>query len=452
MISSNHEEKKKEKKDLKVKEKKKDEKDLKVEEEEKHALIKVMDSFVHNILDIKQCAQTFIPLAEKEFNENIKDVEDQVVSAVKIAMEDEDRAKIVSTIKQLREVDRRLDRLSNSNVADTLEKSLFVNLFSTFDQFTGDLISILYQKEPELFKSINREIKLSEALKYKDLNELRQVVLDKEIENLRRDSYTDQFRSMEKMFNISLTKFDSWSKFIENSQRRNLFTHCDGVVSEQYLQICKTVGFKTPKEISVGDQLEIGTEYFFQACERIMEVALMLGQTLWRKLFPEELMVIDTHLQDLIFDFLHREHWESAINLSKFALELPKISSEDMKRVYTINYAIALRGIGEEQASINVLNKEDWSASTYDFKLAYSILTDNFSDAKKFMLRIGKTGEKIIELSYHDWPLFRDFKTSKEFLSAYKTIYGHQFLERAIEKTSGKKKKSKKSKKSKKKI
>ena len=172
---------------------------------------------------------------------------------------------------------------------------------------------------------------------------------------------------MEKMFSITLTKFNSWSRFIENTQRRNLFTHCDGIISEQYLNICKDIGYKEAIDFNVGDQLDIGADYFLEACERTIEVSVMLGQTLWRKLFPDEIEDADNQLHRLIFDFLHMEHWGSAIKLSKFALNLPELSSDQINRINIVNYAIALRGSGKSSAAVNVLNKADWSASTYDF-------------------------------------------------------------------------------------
>lgn len=397
-----------------------------------HPLSVGIDSFVHKMLDIQQCAQTFIPLAWKSHDKKADEINKKINSGKKIIEENEDIAGQLLGIKKIREAQRESSRLSNSDVGETLERSLYVNIFSTLDQFTGDLISILYKKKPVLFKSINREITLADALQFDSLEELRQVVLDKEIECIRRNSYAEQFKDMEKMFSISLTKFDSWPKFIENTQRRNLFTHCDGIVSEQYLKACKSVGYKHQEEVQIGDQLDIGARYFLKACERTIEVSVMLGQTLWRKLFPDELEDADNHLHTMIFDLLHMERWGAAIKLSHFALNLPQNSSDQISKIYTINYAIALRGAGNKAASIKLLNKIDWSATTYDFKLAYAVLTEAYEESKELMIKIGKSGELISELSYLDWPLFREFRCTQLFLSGYEEVYGYAYFEKAI--------------------
>lgn len=393
-------------------------------------LADLMDSFVHKTLDIEFCAKEFIKLAQDNHNENAKRLSSEMDAASELLKDDSEEQEKVVGVKSIRKTIKEINRHNKSDIASTLEKSLFTNLFSILDKYVGDLIFILYNKKPELFNSMNREVCLSEVLQYSSIEELRNVVLDKEIETLRRKSYLEQFKEMEKLFSITLTKFDQWPKFIENAQRRNLFTHCDGVVSDQYLSICRQVGFKVKDDCKVGDQLSIGTEYFYTACSRITEVAVMLGQTLWRKLIPEELEEADNQLHRLIFEFLEMEHWHNALSLSKFFMSLPKISSDQIDRINTVNYAIALRAVGKKESSISILDKKDWSATTHDFRLAYAVLTDDYDDAKSHMLKIGKSGELLDEFSYHDWPLFRDFRDSNQFASGYEEIYGYKYVEK----------------------
>lgn len=393
-------------------------------------LASLMDSFVHKALDIEFCAKEFIKLAQENYNENAKRLSSEMDAASAVLKDDrEDQEKVVG-IKLIRKTIKEINRHNKSDIASILEKSLFINLFSILDKYVGDLIFILYNKKPELFNSMNKEVCLSEVLQYSSIDELRNVVLEKEIESLRRKSYLEQFKEMEKLFSITLTKFDQWPRFIENAQRRNLFTHCDGVVSDQYLSICRQVGFKVKDDCKAGDQLSIGGEYFYSACSRITEIAVMLGQTLWRKLIPEELEEADNHLHRLIFDFLEMEHWHNALSLSKFFISLPKISSDQIDRINTVNYAIALRAIGKKESAISILNKKDWSATTHDFRLAYAVLTDDYDEAKSHMLKLGKSGDLLNEFSYHDWPLFRDFRDSNQFASGYEEVYGYKYVEK----------------------
>ena len=284
-----------------------------------------------------------------------------------------------------------------------------------------------------MYKSLNRDMPLSEILNYASINDLKEMVLDKEVETLRRKSYVEQFGEFENRFGLPLTKFDSWPVFVEMGQRRNLFTHCDGIVSKQYLQICKDNNCKLDKDIQPGDQLKIGGKYFFKACTVATEVATMLGQTLWRKIIPDDLEKADISLNRLIFDFLQDESWQNAISLSKFALGLPRVSKDIYKRMYAINYAIALKAIGEISAARSVLQKFDWSATIYDFRLAYEVLVGDLDVAADLMKRLGVDGEFINELSYHDWPLFRDFRGTEQFFDSYESVFGYKYSSKLAE-------------------
>jgi len=398
-------------------------------EQESTILIKdVIDDFVHRVLDIQECAQEFISIASSQYEEKTKSLESEFEITFTHLKETSDANEEVYFAKKLNEIMRNFRRHINSSKETTLEKSLFISLFATFDKYIGDLVEVLYKTNNNLYKNLNKEITLSEVLQYESLDELKESVLNKEIEILRRKSYIEQFKDLEKKFSITLTKFKNWPFFIESSQRRNLFTHCDGIVSKQYIDVCNEVNWKFKEECSIGDKLDIGTDYFVAASNMIIEVGVMLGHTLWRKTLPDQLDAADNHLGDLVFNFLHMEEWEKAIDMSIFALNLPKISDDLSERIFTINYAIALKAKNKNSSAKKILDKKDWTATILDLKLAYAVLTDSYEDAKELMIKIGKEGELITELSYHDWPVFREFREKDEFYKGYFEVYGYNYL------------------------
>lgn len=399
------------------------------ENEEEHVLSigNVIDGFLHQVLDIEDCGRDYVAIASEKHKENGDSIIAELTAAQEIIKNDDDEVKKLHGAKTIRKTIRDIDRLINSSPVATLEKSLFIYLFAAFDKFIGDLVAVIYNSNPDLYKNINREIPLSEVLKYTSMDELKLSMLDKEIESIRRKGYIDQFKDLESKFSIKLTKFDDWPYFIECAQRRNLFTHCDGVISKQYIDICNSVGVKYNETPIIGENLGVGNKYFFHSCHIVSEVAVMLGQTLWRKTLPSALEEADTHLSGLVFDFLHMEQWGKAVFMSKFALGLPEISTDVTSRVFTVNYAIALKAIDKNSAAKKILDKKDWSATIYDFKIAYAVLTDDFEEAQKLMIKIGKQGELISELAYHDWPLFREFRDTQEFFDGYSTVYGYKY-------------------------
>jgi hypothetical protein len=398
-----------------------------IEEGYEHPIGKVITCFIHRILDIEECAQDYIFQAVTKYNDKVDRIRSEVIKYRAHVGSGGDRDNSLAAVRELRKLMRETERHNKSSPVETIERSLFVNLFASLDKFTGDLVQALYATNQDLYKNINREITLSEALKFDSLEGLKLSMLDKEIETLRRKGYIDQFTDLEKKFAIKLTRFDKFPDFVECSQRRNLFTHCDGIVSRQYLDVCIENNYKFKKPPEIGDQLRIGGVYLFNTCSTVTEVAVMLGQTLWRKTNPDGLEEADSHLNSLIFDFLHMEEWDKAISLSKFALGLPSNSGERVVRMFHVNYAIALKAKGEAKAAKSVMDKLDWSATAYEFKIAYEVLCDNFVEAKKTMLKIGANGDLITEMTYHDWPVFREFRETTEFFESYEEVFGYKY-------------------------
>ncbi len=144
------------------------------------------------------------------------------------------------------------------------ESGLFLALFSAFDAFTGNLIAALFNRRPELFGKINRSVSFSEILSAQSINELKDKVLFDEIEQFRRKSYTEQFDQLSSRFDIKLTDFASWPLFVEASQRRNLITHCDSVVSDQYIAVCNSVGIKGADLPKIGRKSLLGFRILLQ--------------------------------------------------------------------------------------------------------------------------------------------------------------------------------------------
>jgi hypothetical protein len=81
-----------------------------------------------------------------------------------------------------------------------------------------------------------------------------------------------------------------------------------------------------------------------------------------------------------------------------------------------------------------VLDSIEWSALSNSFKLARAVLIDDFKLAQKIMFKIGNDEETISRLHYREWPIFKEFRKSNEFLEAYEKNYNEPFM--IVEETS----------------
>lgn len=332
---------------------------------------------------------------------------------------------------------RELDGLGGMKIPEILLRSLYTQLFSEYDAFLGSLLKLIYSRKPDLLKGISRQISFNDLLDYENLNAVKFDMLEKEVETFRRSSYSEQFSTLESKFGLKLRSFPEWGEFIEISQRRNLIVHNGGLVSDQYLIVCDRENHKFLERPKPGDLLKLNGTYFSRATIVVSKVAFMLCHTLWRKLFPSEFEVAHNEANSTLFDVLRDKRWKTASAIAEFALTEPmkyQISDMDL-RIRTINAAIAMKFSGNEDGCKKLLKLLDWTAALRDFRLAIAVLSDDYSKAAELMISIGKSGELVEELAYHDWPLFYKFRESDEFLKAYFEVYGTSFIAESIRHT-----------------
>lgn len=401
--------------------------DGKLNVEQDHPIAEAITRFIHRARDIKWSGRVFVPAAITIMQKRHAKAIAQIKSG-ELLLASSNPVDRVHGMKEMLVAMRKLKRLKYSRIPQLIETSLFLSLFSAFDAYTGELLTAIYDRKPELFNKLNRKIDLADVFAARSIDDLKRSVLEDEIESFRRKSYVEQFAELEATFGITLRAFDRWTEFVECTQRRNLLTHCDGIVSAQYLKICRAEGCNEKDLAPLGTKLEMGPDHFLPTCELMIEVGLKLGQTLWRKILPEELAKADKHLHRTQFDTLYPHNWERAKVFGEFAVKQHKHSSEVERRLGIINYCIALKFSGDEMNAQKELSKVDWSASINDFRLAEAVLKDKFDDAASLMVKIGKAGEMITEEAYHMWPLFHLFRERAEFMEAYEKIYGHPFV------------------------
>jgi hypothetical protein len=394
---------------------------------ESHLIAMAISRFVHSIRDIESLARTYLPLSVKRRGERLHQIGSDIEENVELLKEG-DRASQVLIITKVLDAVQKLERLSLSNAPRMLQTSLFLGMFSAYDIFTGELLTAIYGNKPELFKRVNRSITVSEILQYDSFDNLKAVVLQAEIETFRRKSYVEQFEDLQSTFGIELKAFERWPQFVECAQRRNLITHCGGIVNEQYIKICEKEGYSFASPVTIGEKLELDKAYFLSSCELIMEVGFKLGQTLWRKVFPDEVEQSDDHLTHVLYqDCLRMERWDRAVVFGEFAVDQKRLSSDVTRKICIINYAIGLKFAGRPADASKALSEVDWSGAASDFKLGEAVLSDRFDEAAEIMKRIGKKGEFVSERSYHEWPLFHEFRKTAQFFNAYESIFGYPF-------------------------
>jgi len=320
-------------------------------------------------------------------------------------------------------------QLQRSHIATSVvPKSFVVALVSQFDAYLGGLVRAFINLKPELLNGSERILTFKELKEFNSLEGARDFILEKEIESLLRESHPQQFSWMENKFKIKLTEnLPSWPTFVEVTERRNLFVHCDGVVSRQYLKVCGEQGVEGLTGLQPGSVLWVSPEYFSKAQECILEIGVKLGHVLWRKLCPEQRAEADANFSDVCFGLLQEANYRPAKELLNFAVTgLKKHSTDEVRRIFVINYAQAQKWVGDQQGCVATLEAEDWTACDDKFQIAIAVLKDDFDRAIGLVGRMGPKGQ-IEKSSYRSWPIFQELRKRKDFREAYSKVFGEEF-------------------------
>ncbi|MFY9906497.1 MAG: hypothetical protein WAK62_15200, partial [Terriglobales bacterium] len=307
-------------------------------------------------------------------------------------------------------------------------RSFLVSLVSQYDAFLGKLVRTAFKLKPELLKSSEKTLTFSQLSEFSSLEDATEHLLEKEVETLLRKSHADQFEWLENRVGIKLrVDLPVWPTFIEVTERRNLFVHCDGVVSSQYMGTCREHRVPGDAIAELGARLEVPYKYFRAAHEAIFEIGVKLAQVLWRRLRLESLEAADSALNNITYDLLERRRYHLAKVLLDFVFTpAVKYSDEQYRLIFLVNRSQAYKWSGDNKRAHELVLAQDWTATREAFKLAAAVLTDRNQDAIDLMRKIGVGGYPH-KVHYRTWPLFMEIRKTPEFALVFEEIFGECF-------------------------
>lgn len=330
--------------------------------------------------------------------------------------------------RQFQHVERKLHRSQESS--KLLLRSYIVSMVSQFDAYIAGLLRNIYAINPDKLKQSGHTLTFAELQTFPSIDAAREHIIESKIENILRDSHQEQFSEIASSIGVdSLKKFTNWPVFVEITQRRNLFVHTNGIVSGQYINICKEEGVILG-ELKKGDQLEVDRDYFLKAFNVFYEVAVKLSQMALRMLLLKKDKTaqgdIDKCIITNIYDLIVDKRYEVAIELSDFALN-DKFKHSDKDRIYlTLNRAQAYKWNGNEAKCQQLLADEDTSAWSSELKCPKYALEGKIDKVCELMTSTGTNGEILHAEEFRNWPIFQAVRNEEKFREAFKAVFGEE--------------------------
>src|SRR5207245_1412777 len=142
-----------------------------------------------------------------------------------------------------------------------------MTLDSEIDLFIGNLVRALYRIKPHIVEFHNRQVRLGDVIDAKSLKHFQDKIVDSEIDGLLRTGRAKQIESLEDKLKIYRSqRLPTCGRLVELAERRNVFAHHNGRVSEQYLRAAKDYRFDLLPDMAVGKPLKMTNKYFEKAC------------------------------------------------------------------------------------------------------------------------------------------------------------------------------------------
>jgi len=385
-----------------------------------HKLLQHLDSIKDTLPMVMLLLGPYQKKARLKFKEFVEENVDEI--------EEEDGKKILTVTFEQSSVFEQLSKNSQTSslASKIIPESLFVTLISQYDSYLNQLLRILFNIRPEYINNSERELTFADLNDFKSIEEAREFIIEKEVESVLRKNHSEHFTYLENKIGMPLKKdLPIWKTFIEITERRNLFVHCDGIVSSQYIKVC-TENECLPKDIELNQRLQADLEYFNSAYRCLYEITTKLTHTIWRKLIKEDIKQADEKLNEICYELLTNRQYKLADILLDFACKQTKHYNDATKNIFTVNKSLSQYLQENKENAKKIIDGKDWSASSDDFKMAHLILSEKFDAVYALMKKIGKDGDVHRE-SYKTWPLFYKLREKEEFKNLFNEIFEEEY-------------------------
>ncbi|WP_159731922.1 hypothetical protein [Methylosinus sp. Ce-a6] len=326
------------------------------------------------------------------------------------------------------ELSRHIEELESLSAGvEIVPEFIILGLVSAYDAFFAELIRAIFNTRPEMLSASERTLSYAELSSMGSIQAAKDYIIEKEVETVIRQSHADHFDWLEKKLKIPLRKdLNVWSSFIELCERRNLLTHTGGLVSSQYLSVCKQHGVDTGS-ISVGDKLKVDMRYAKKALGIIEELGIKLIQVSWRKLLPSETEEASYSLNDVGYTLIVNRRYKMANTLLEFGLSLNNTGPDRVRRMMLINNANAHKLAGRPAKAREILDGQDWSAAGDQFQICIAAIKDDVDGVCDLIASVDAAG-KVGKGHLREWPVFEGVRSNEKFLAKFEAHYGEPLL------------------------
>lgn len=303
----------------------------------------------------------------------------------------------------------------------------FVDLISRFDIFLQSIIRKVYYLYPDRLNGKEKKMLFEKISSLNSIDEFKKSFIEDILDTLFRGSHYDQLDYLkdELEFDVKVHAKDVYVDFIELTERRNVLIHANGIIGDQYVNVCKERGATAYG--TKGQKLEIDIDYFKKSCDELLKLAVVIGYWFWTTRAKDERQRADEYIINVANRLIRDKRSGVAVAIIAYVLSQEKSKS---KAIYLKKFKLyqlyALKDLGNiEQLTAGL--GEDWSDVNNSIKLKLLVLENNYEGAIKLFKKIRGNEEGVNKTIFSESVIYREFIQEQEFRNAYKEVYGEPF-------------------------
>ena len=302
---------------------------------------------------------------------------------------------------------------------ELLNRGVLGCLVGSFEVLIANLAREHYRLHPGAVGNDDKFLSVNELRQFTSLDDAMDSVLSKRIDDLLRGSVDDWAKFFEKFDTATLRSLvPCWDQWCEIHQRRHLITHADGVVNRRYLTHVNWGNVVWPKDApAVGTRLSVEGEYLALALDLFEAGGILLCQSTWKKLAPDETPVRLSSiggLIDAVYDQVLNARWRVAEYVADWGRN-DKSGEEGQRLVFTFNRWLAIKRQGRWAEIAEEVDRFDCSATHPRFELARASLRDRPDDFfRAGLVEASQLSADVLK----EWPIFEEMRADPRFADA----------------------------------
>lgn len=311
------------------------------------------------------------------------------------------------------------------SVSSGLLITQFIDIVTQFDSFLQNLMRCIYNNHPEILNKSEKTITFKQLMEYGDISIAKNKIVEDTLDEIFRGSHKQMLEHLTKITSVDVAKElpSLYKKMIEMTERRNLFVHCRGVVSGQYVRVCNEN--KIPITVSEGDQLKITKDYFIESVETLLELVINFSSIIWKKQMKPEKNEVDQYIIKICDWLVSNEKYDIAIQIIDYLLAHHDNDMSSVYRHQLKTYKIHAHKCKGEVNEVKAGLSDDWSSVNPKIDLTLKVLSDQSDKALEEIEHIGK--DKAFQTLLTESHIFSDFVKHPGFNETYKKVYEADF-------------------------